>query len=178
MLKPIAKLIVALNGNLKKGQIAAGFSWGVLLGLVPAGNFFWIFLFAASFFFKHHHASKALVLAVIKLLMGFADPLLDVLGWEILHIEALQPLFTSLYNMPFVPLTRFNNTLVAGGLAGGLALWLPVFFLVFALVPVYRNKAAPKIRNSKVMKAVKKLPLISALSKAVSAAAGDGGISG
>jgi uncharacterized protein (TIGR03546 family) len=178
MLKPIAKLIVALNGNLKKGQIAAGFSWGVLLGLVPAGNFFWILLFVVSFFFKHHHASKALVLAIIKLLMGFIDPLVDVLGWEILHIEALQPLFTSLYNMPFVPLTRFNNTLVAGGLVGGLALWLPVFFLIFALVSLYRNKAAPKIRNNKLVKAVKQLPLISALSKAVSSAAGGGGIGG
>jgi uncharacterized protein (TIGR03546 family) len=178
MLKPIVKLIVALNGNLKKGQIAAGFSWGVLLGLIPAGNFFWIILFVVSFFFKHHHASKVLVLAIIKLLMAFIAPLLDVLGWEILHIEALQPLFTSLYNMPFVPLTRFNNTLVAGGLVGGLALWLPVFFLISALVPVYRNKAAPKIRDSKLMTAVKKLPLISVLSKAVSAAADDSGIGG
>jgi uncharacterized protein (TIGR03546 family) len=178
MLKPIVKVIVALNGNLKKGQIAAGFSWGVLLGLVPAGNVFWILLFVVSFFFKHHHASKALVLAVIKLLMAFIAPAMDVLGWEILHIQALQPLFTDLYNMPFVPLTGFNNTLVAGGLAGGVALWLPVFFLIFALVPVYRNKAAPKIRNSKVMKTVKKLPLISALSKAVSVAAGDSGIGG
>jgi uncharacterized protein (TIGR03546 family) len=172
MLKPIAKLIAALNGNLKKGQIAAGFSWGVLLGLVPAGNFFWILLFVVSFFFKHHHASKALVLVIIKLAAGLISPLVDAAGWEILHIEALQPLFTTLYNMPFVPLTRFNNTLVAGGLAGGLALMLPVFFLVFALVPLYRNKAAPKIRNSRLMKAVKKAPLVSALSKAVAAAAG------
>jgi uncharacterized protein (TIGR03546 family) len=178
MVKPIAKLIVALNGNLKKGQIAAGFSWGVLLGLVPAGNVFWILLFVVSFFFKHHHASKALVLAIIKLLMAFIAPLIDILGWEILHIEALQPLFTALYNMPFVPLTRFNNTLVAGGLAGGLALWLPVFFLICALVPVYRSKVAPGMRNSKVVKAVKKLPLISALSKAVSAAKSSGAIGG
>jgi uncharacterized protein (TIGR03546 family) len=175
MLKPVTKLIVALNGNLKRGQIAAGFSWGVLLGLMPAGNFFWIVLFVVSFFFNHHHASKALILALIKLSAGFLAPLVDALGWEILHIGALQPLFTSLYNMPFVPLTRFNNTLVAGGLVGGLILTLPVFFLVWALVPLYRNKAAPKIRNSKLMKAVKKAPLISALSKAVSAAAGDDG---
>ncbi|MDR1863673.1 MAG: TIGR03546 family protein [Treponema sp.] len=178
MLKPIAKLIVALNGNLRRGQIAAGFSWGVLLGLVPAGNFFWILLFVVSFFFRHHHASKALVLVIIKLLAGFVDPLVDALGWEILHIEGLQPLFTSLYNMPFVPLTRFNNTLVAGGLVGGLALWLPVFFLIFTLVPLYRNKAAPKIRNSRLMIAVKRAPLISALSKAVSTAAGNSGTVG
>jgi uncharacterized protein (TIGR03546 family) len=170
MLKPIAKLIVALNGNLQKGQIAAGFSWGLLLGLIPAGNVFWIILFVCSFFFRHHHASKVLVLAVLKLLSGAVAPLMDTVGWEILHIETLQPFFTSLYNMPFVPLTKFNNTLVAGGLASGIVLWLPVFFLIFLLVPLYRNNVAPKIRDSKLVKNVKKLPLISALVKAVSAA--------
>jgi hypothetical protein len=40
------------------------------------------------------------------------------LGWEILHIAALQPLFTAWYNMPFVPWIRFYNTLVAGGIVG------------------------------------------------------------
>ncbi|MDR1566735.1 MAG: TIGR03546 family protein [Treponema sp.] len=176
MIKPIAKLIAALNGNLKKGQIAAGFSWGFLLGLVPAGNVFWILLFAISFFFKHHHASKVLVLAVIKIMINTINPLLDTLGWEFLHIEALQPLFTTLYNTPFVPFTKFNNTLVTGGLLSGIGLFLPVFLLVFLLVPLYRSKAVPVLRNLKIVQVVKKLPLISALGKAVAAAAGGKGI--
>ena len=171
MLKPIAKLIVALNGNIKKSQIAAGFSWGLLLGLIPAGNIFWIILFAASFFFKHHHASKLLIMAIVKLLAGAIAPLVDEAGWEILHIEALQPLFTSLYNMPFVPWTRFNNTLVAGGLVSGIILWLPVFFLIFLLVPLYRGKVVPKIRNSKILAGIKKMPLVAPLLEAVSKAA-------
>jgi uncharacterized protein (TIGR03546 family) len=170
MIKPIAKLIVALNGNLKKEQIAAGFSWGLLLGLVPAGNVFWIVLFVVSFFFKHHHASKVLVLAILKLLAGAIAPLTDMIGWELLHIEALQPLFTTLYNMPFVPFTKFNNTLVAGGLAGGIVLWLPAFFLIFLLVPMYRSKVVPKLRNSKILGTIKKLPLIAPLLEAVSKA--------
>ena len=172
MIKPIAKLIVALNGNIKKSQIAAGFSWGLLLGLIPAGrNIFWIALFVASFFFKNHHASKLLVMAVIKLLAGAIAPLVDVAGWEILHIEALQPLFTSLYNMPFVPWTKFNNTLVAGGLVSGIILWLPVFFLISFLVPLYRSNVVPKIRNSKILAAIKKMPLVAPLLEAVSKAA-------
>ena len=172
MLKPIAKVIVALNGNLRKSQIAAGFSWGLLLGLIPAGNVFWIILFVISFFFRHHHASKMLVLAILKLVSAATGPLLDTLGWEILHIEALQPLFTMLYNMPFVPLTKFNNTLVAGGLVSGIILWLPAFFLISFLVPLYRNKLSPKIRESKVVKSIKNLPLVSALGKAISKASG------
>ena len=176
MLKPIAKLVVAMNGNLGKGQVAAGFAWGVLLGLIPTGNVVWIVLFVASFLFKHHHWSKMLGIAIFKLISGAVAPLVDMAGWEILHIGALQPLFTSLYNMPFVPLTKFNNTLVAGGIVCGLALWLPAFFLVFLIVPLYRNTLAPKIRNSKIVKTIAGLPLVSKLVKAVSAASGSGSI--
>ena len=169
MIKPIAKLIVALNGNLGKAQIAAGFSWGLLLGLIPAGNLLWIVLFVVSFFFRHHHASKILVMAILKLLSGFSAPLIDVVGWEVLHIEALQPVLINLYNMPFVPFTKFYNTLVAGGITSGVILWLPVFILIFSLVPVYRNKISPKIRNNKLVKSIKKTPIISKLGKAVAA---------
>ena len=163
MLKPLAKFVVALNGNLGRSQIALGFSWGVLLGLIPAGNVFWVLLFVISFFFRHHHGSKALVLAILKLLAGITAPLVDMAGWGFLHLEILQPLFTTLYNMPFVPLSRFNNTLVAGGLVCGIILWLPVFLLVFSLIPLYRAKVVPGIREAKLLGAIKKLPIIAPL---------------
>jgi uncharacterized protein (TIGR03546 family) len=168
MIKAIAKLIVALNGNVKKSQLAAGFAWGLLLALVPAGTFFWIVLFLISFLFRHNHASKMLTMVIIKLFAPLIAPPLDLLGWEILHLEALQPMFTQWYNMPFVPFTSFNNTLVAGGLAGGIVLWIPFFLLFMALIPLYRNTIAAKIRNSKVVKAIAKFPLFSAIDKAVS----------
>jgi len=171
MIKPLAKLVIALNGNLKREQIAAGFSWGLLLGLIPSGNIFWIVLFVVSFFFKHHHASKVLVMAIFKILGGALAPLVDIVGWEVLHMEALQPFFTTLYNMPIVPLTKFNNTLVAGGLAGGIVLWLPVFLLIFSLVPLYRSKIVPWFRQSKLSGSIKKLPILGPLIEAVSKAA-------
>jgi len=163
MLKPIAKVFVALNGNLRKEQIAAGFSWGLLLGLVPTGNAFWIGAFMVSFFFRHHHGSKLLVMAIFKLISAAVAPLVDLAGWEVLHIEALQGLYTTMYNMPFVPLTRFNNTLVAGGIAVGLVLWLPVFFVMRQVVPLYRNTISPWIKDLAIVKAVKQLPLVAKL---------------
>ncbi|MDR3249071.1 MAG: TIGR03546 family protein [Treponema sp.] len=167
MIKAIARLIVALNGNIRKSQLAGGFAWGVLLGLVPAGNFFWVVLLVVSFFFKHNHASKVLLMLLIKLFNPLFAPLVDLLGWEILHFEALRPLFTSLYNMPFVPFTRFYNTLVAGGLVGGLVLWLPVFLLSLGLVSLYRNTIAPALRKAKIFKVIAKIPFINQISQAV-----------
>ena len=167
MIKTIAKLIFALNGNIKKGQIAAGIAWGLLLGLIPAGNIFWIALLLVSFFFNHHHGLKIAFMFLIMLLKPLFAVAIDLLGWEILHIDALQPLFTTMYNMPFVPFTRFNNTLVAGGLIAGIALFIPVYFLLLPLIYLYRNKVSPKIRNSKVVRAIVKFPLIAAIDKAI-----------
>jgi uncharacterized protein (TIGR03546 family) len=167
MIKGIATFIAALNGNLKRSQIAAGFAWGVLFGLIPAGNFFWILFFIISFCFRHHQGSKILVMAVIKLLSLALLPLTDALGWELLHIESLTPLYTTLYNMPFVPFTKFNNTLVAGGIAAGVVLWLPVYFLVRGLIPAYRKTLAPAIRGSRLVKAFYKIPLITKIAGAV-----------
>ena len=168
MIKAIVKFIIALNGNAKKSQIAAGLAWGVLLGLVPAGNFFGITLFVISFFFNHNHGSKILGMVLLKILSPLIAPAIDVLGWQVLHIESLQPLFTTMYNMPFVPFTKFNNTLVAGGLAGGVVLWLPVFFLFMVLIPLYRNYVSPKIRESKIIKKILKFPLFIMIDKAIS----------
>lgn len=167
MIKGIAQFIAALNGNLKRSQIAAGFAWGLLFGLVPAGNFFWIVFFIISFFFRHHHGSKLLVMALVKVLFFATAPLTDALGWELLHQERLQELFTTMYNMPFVPFTAFNNTLVAGGLAAGIALWIPVYLIIRALVPVYRKSLSPKIRNCALVRNITKAPFISSIVKAV-----------
>jgi len=167
MIKGIAKLILALNGNVSKTQIAAGFAWGILLGLIPVGNAFWIVLFLVSFFFTHHHGGKIAALAIIKVLYPLIAYPIDSVGWFVLHMDSLTGFFTKLYNMPFVPFTKFNNTLVMGGLTSGIILWLPIFFLFITIIPIYRNTLGPKIRNSKIVQAIVKFPLFAAIDNAI-----------
>jgi uncharacterized protein (TIGR03546 family) len=168
LIKAVAKLVVALNSNAKKSQIAAGFAWGLLLGLIPIGNVFWIALFLISFFFNHNHGAKIFSMALLKAFTPFLAPFIDFLGWEFLHIESLQPLFITMYNMPFVPFTKFNNTLVAGGIVSGVILFIPAFILFMLLIPLYRNKVAPAIKNSKLFQAVAKSPFMMFIDKFVS----------
>jgi len=167
MIKALARVIAALNGNVKRTHLAAGFAWGTLLGLIPVGNIFWIVLLFISFFFKNNHWTKILFMTVLIILSPMIAPLIDQLGWAVLHIEALRGLFTSWYNMPFVPWTKFYNTLVAGGLVSGIVLWLPVFGLFMVLISLYRTYVAAKIRNSKFIKAIVKFPLFALLDKAM-----------
>jgi len=167
MIKSIAKLFLVLNSNISKTQVAAGIAWGVLLGLIPAGNFFWIVLFLVSFFFNFHHGMKVVIMALVLLLSPLLRMPLDSLGWGVLHLEPLQPIFTTMYNMPFVPFTKFNNTLVAGGLTAGVVLFFPVFFLLLPLINLYRQKLSPFIRNSKPVQAILKVPFFAAIDRAV-----------
>lgn len=175
MIKSIAKVIVALNSNVRRSQIASGFAWGILLALLPADNLLWLFLFIVSLFLKNNYATQVLVMGIFKLLAPLFSPALDSLGWTVLNLEALRPFFTRIYNLPVAPFTRFNNTQVAGGLCAGVVLWFPVFFGIRALIPVYRKKIVPRIMESKFIKAIKKIPIVSSLTKAVSALSGASG---
>ncbi len=162
-IKWISNIIVALNSNISRSQLAAGIAWGFLLALVPGGNLIWILLFLLLFLSKANYGLAMIVVAILKLLAALYSPLLDSLGWAILTAPALQGGLTALYNLPIAPLSRFNNSIVSGGLAAGLALWLPVFFLSSALVGIYRKKLAPKLADSKLVKAFLKIPLIKAI---------------
>ncbi len=164
----ISKILTALNSNVKKEQIAAGMSCGVLLALVPAGNLLWILLFTLTFFFKIHYGMQMLVLAVLKLALPLFAPLLDALGWAILNMDALAAFLGALYNAPLAPFTRFYNSLVMGGLVAGLVLWLPLFLAFGALIAWYRAKMAPRVTQSRAYRAFMKIPLINSIAGACS----------
>jgi uncharacterized protein (TIGR03546 family) len=176
MIKPIVRALVALNSNVKREQLAAGFACGLLFALLPAGNLLWLVLFVATFFFKINYAMQILAALLLSPLRFLFGPALDALGWAILNAPSLRAPFTALYNAPIAPLTRFNNTIVMGGLAAGLALWIPAFFAMRAFVSLYRAKLAPRIAESKLYKAFQKLPFVSSIAKAAKALSGAVGV--
>jgi hypothetical protein len=89
MLKAIAKTIVALNTNVWKEQLASGFSWGILLALIPTGNLLWVFIFFISLFPKNNYGFQLLALGLGKLLVGLLSAPLDAVGYGLLTIPAL-----------------------------------------------------------------------------------------
>ena len=164
MISFIAKLLVALNSNSRPGELASGIAFGLLLAFIPAGNLLWVAVFIIAFFIKHNIASLLLSMGLFRLFIPIFDPLLDRLGGVILELPVFQDFFTALYNIPFLSYSNFNNTVVMGGFLLGIVLWLPVFFLFVVLIKIYRKKIAPKVVNSKIMKFLKKIPVVSKIS--------------
>ncbi len=167
MITLIAKFFAAINANSRPGEIAAGFACGILLAMIPFGNLLWFLLFVLFFLLRLHAGTMLLVTAVFKLFIAVSDPLLDFVGRAVLSHPALFEFFTELYNVPFVPLTNFNNSLVTGGLIVGIVIWIPMFFLGRVLITVYRNSLRDKIAESKLVKSIGKYPLVAKISSAV-----------
>lgn len=163
----VAKFIAGILANRRPGEVAAAVAFGFLLALLPAANLLWPLLFLLTLLLKLNLGAELAALAVFRLLAPLADPLLDQLGFWLLTRDALAPLFAAVETVPLLAFTRFNNTIVAGGLLAGLALWLPVFFLSRSGVVLFRRRIQPRIANSKLVKALTKMPLVSRLVSAV-----------
>jgi len=156
----IVRLIAELNSKKGAGEIAGGAAFGLLLALVPAGNLLWATLLLVTWFLKVNFAVEMLVVALLKLVLPLVDPALDTLGYAVLTLPPLQGPFTALHNLPLVPFSRFNNSVVMGGLLAGIALWAPVYMLFKAFVRLYRERAQPRIEASRLYKWFRKLPLV------------------
>ena len=144
---------------------------GFLLALVPAGNLLWVFLLLLLFLLRVNRAVGLLFLLVFRLFAPFYDPLLEKAGYALLTAAPLHDLWVSLYNMPVVPFTRFNDSLVTGGFVAGVVLFIPVMLLFRLLVNLYRNKIVPLWCNSGFYKKLKALPWFKKLTGAFSAGA-------
>jgi uncharacterized protein (TIGR03546 family) len=172
IIKWIINLLKVLNSNQNPAELAAGIAFAFLLALVPADNLLWYVLLIITFFLRVHMGTQLIFLAIFKLIAPVFDAVLHPLGYAILTIPSLQGFFTKLYNTPLVPFTKFNNTIVMGGLVAGVVLWVPLFILFLVLVKMYRDKLMAAIQNSKIVKGFMNLPLISMLVKGAGKASG------
>ncbi len=155
-LKIVSKFIKAFRSGESPGKIAAGFSFGFLIGLMPFWTLQGVILFVLLILLYINLAAGTLAILLASLFAYLLDPIFHNLGFYILTgIPALRGLWESLYNIPFGPLTRFNNTVVMGSFVGGLVLVFPVFFGMKKLVVLYREKFEERAKKWKVVQAIK-----------------------
>jgi len=148
-------LFASLHGGSDPRHLAAGFALGAALGLIPKGN-----LFAASFFLLFFllrvNKGLALMAATFFTPIGYAlDGPAHAIGLALLQAPALRGVWTALYDLPIVPLTRFNNTVVLGNLVLGLALFAPLYFAFLRFVAWYNRTLAARVEKLRLVQALK-----------------------
>jgi len=142
-------------------QIAGGFALGAIVGLTPMltlqGAVVWLVILVLDV----NLSAVFLSAAVFGLLGVLLDPLFHDLGYYLLtDIDGLVPMWTSLYNAPLAPLTRFNNTIVLGSLIGSAIMFLPAFVSMKRFVTLYRSTLGKKISTNKFYVALKRSTVV------------------
>jgi len=154
LIKLIQSLFGALHSEGTPGQLAAGIVLGAFLGLTPLFNLHNAVVFALLVLLNVSFAGGLLGWALFVPVGFLLDPLFDWIGHSLLLAPSLRGLWTSMYNMPIVPLTNFNNTVVLGSLVFALLAAVPLFLLLRWAVARYRVTVGESVRQSKFYKAL------------------------
>lgn len=153
LLKQIFAFFRLLNSDTGSNQLAAGLACGVILGFSPILSLQAILVLILCFFFRIQLGAAFLSAFFFKFIAWIVDPVTDQLGQWILELPSLRPMLVQLYNMPIVPLTRFNNSIVMGSGAVGFILVIPLFFVFKRLIAKYRETVVAKYKQTKIWKA-------------------------
>ena len=154
LIKLIQSLFGALHSEGTPGQLAAGIVLGSFLGLTPLVNIHNVVIFAALVLLNVSFAGGMLGWALFIPFGFLLDPLFDRIGHTLLFTPSLTPVFTSLYNMPIIPLTNFNNTVVLGSFAFAVLFALPLYLAARLGVTRYRATIGARVRQSQWYRAV------------------------
>ena len=150
-LKLLKQIVVIFQTDISPNQVAWGFALGAILGLVP-NMFMKLVIFIVIMMFRVNVSAAFLAWAVYEILSFALDPLFDSLGYYILNIDSLNSFYTYLYNLPVVPFTKFNNTVVMGSLIVGIILIIPNMIIAKKLLVYYRTHLREKVSQWKIVK--------------------------
>ena len=126
-LRPVRFFAEILTNESSPRQLALGFAIGAAIGLVPKGNLIAIalmFLLGAA---RVNLGAGMAAACLFSWVGAFADPFTHRLGESILTADPLLPMWTAFFDLPIVPWTSFNNTVVLGSLLLAIALFLPIY---------------------------------------------------
>ena len=154
LLKQLFNFLKLLNSDTGTNSLATGLALGLVLGFSPLLSLQTLLILILCFFFRVQLGAALLAAFFFKFVAFLFDPVTDLLGRTVLESSTLHHLFTDLYNIPLVPLTRFNNSIVMGSGLIGFILALPMFFIFRQLITKYRSLVVERIKGTRWWKAM------------------------
>ncbi len=153
MLKQIFAFLKLLNSDTSTTPLALGLSLGLFLGFAPFLSIQTLFVLLIVFLLRVQLGAAFLSAFFFKFIAYLFDPAADLLGQKILELESLRPLFVTMYNMPIVPMTRFNNSIVMGSFAVSILIAPISYFIFKSLITQYRELVVARFKQTKLWKA-------------------------
>jgi uncharacterized protein (TIGR03546 family) len=154
ILKQLFSFIKLLNSDTGNISLALGMTCGFILGMTPTLSLHSLIIFLVLFFFRIQIGAALITAFFFKFVAFILDPAFHAVGSKVLEIESLQNIYTTLYNLPLIPFTRFNNSIVMGSAVITFALAPFVFLLSQYFIIKYRVVVLARFKETKVWKAV------------------------
>lgn len=155
ILRYLAKLLKALASEASPAQIAGGFILGMIIGLTPLTSFHNLIVLILILILRVNIGMAILSFMVFSGVAYLADSQFHQFGIWVLELEGMQEAYINMYEIEWVAMTRFYNTVVIGSLISSLILLIPVFFLVKYAVVQYREKVHERVKKWKIVRVVK-----------------------
>ncbi|WP_457564870.1 TIGR03545 family protein [Caminibacter sp.] len=140
-----------LNSATNKNMIALAFVLGLISGFLPTFTAINYLIFLFVLIFRVPLGLYTASFAFFALISYIFDPIFNKIGYLILSASFLKPIWTFLYNVPFMRWSGFNNTLVMGSLVSGIILGIIFFILIVKSIDRYRKTIFPKIKEIKFL---------------------------
>ncbi len=154
LFKQIFAFLKLLNSDTGTFSLAAGVSLGMVLGMSPLLSLQGLLIVIICLLFRVQVGAVFISSFFFAFVAYLFDPAFHALGEKLLLNPDLASLWTKLFNMPLVPLTRFNNTIVMGAGVLGFAMVPIVFVLSYFLITKYRILVVQRIKETKLWKAL------------------------
>ena len=155
IIRYIISLIQLLHSENGDKQLAWGVTLGAFWGISPFLSLQGLVVLLILLIFRIQFGMAFISAFIFKILFIYLAPTMHSLGSYALEIESLKGLYTWGANTPLIPLTKFNHSIVMGGLVVGLILSPINFLLSIFLIRRYRSIIVERVKNSKISKAIK-----------------------
>jgi uncharacterized protein (TIGR03546 family) len=133
LVAPLRRVVRALLAFHSPPELAAGFTIGMIIGLVPKGNLIALSLCVLLFSLRVNKGMAIAAAALFSCVATTLDPFAHKLGLVVLTAKSLQIDYACVYILPLGPWLGFHNTVTSGALLVGLYVAYPVYFVIRAL---------------------------------------------
>jgi uncharacterized protein (TIGR03546 family) len=162
MLSDLVAIVRAVFLALLKGsapeQLAAGFTLGMIMGLVPKGNLIALSLCVLLFSLRCNKGLGILAAVAFSFVGAWTDPFAHKLGLMALGVDALQPMYASVLSLPLGPWIGFHNTVTAGCLLLGVYFAYPVYWITRQFFAAFRSLRGPRDNDDELERRIDARP--------------------
>ena len=155
LLKQLFTFLKILNSETGTNQIASGITAGFILGMGPFLSLQGLLIFLSVLIFRIQFGAVLISAFFFAFIAWIFGPLFNSIGLWALNLDTLQGPWTTLYNLPLMPFTLFNNSVVMGAAITSLILAPLIFILAKLLVSKYRTLIVERFKQTKTWKLIK-----------------------